>query len=63
MNFKGKIFISQWNPANKVNIFGMGIKMGGRLPQGCASWIWEGLKNLGAGKIIKMPYISVQSAF
>lgn len=31
---KGKIFSTQWNPAHKINIFGMVIKKRGKLPQG-----------------------------
>lgn len=46
-----------------VNIFGMVMKKGGRLPQGYTSWTWEELKNLGTAKIIKIPYIPVQTAF
>lgn len=41
----------------------MVIKKRGKLPWECTSWIWEGLKNLGTAKVIKISCIQLNQHF
>lgn len=55
-HYKGKVFSGQWDVANRITIWGLVIKQRNIAP-GISSWIWEGIKNLGTAKVIKIPDI------
>lgn len=53
--YAGKAFSGQWNVADRLNILAHGNKTERNIAPGIASWIREGLRNLGTAKVTKIP--------